>query len=303
MNRNDQELGLAPTSRRDFLVRNVVGMGAVAGSAFLARTRPAQAQGLPGCGPSGDTPPKCCFLKGAKIRTAEGERAVEDLAIGDLLPTEFGGRRPIQWVGRYHYKKSDPSKPWVEDAQPVRIARSALADNVPQADLFVTQSHALLIDGVLVTAGSLINGTTITLYAADEFDALEFFHIKLETHDIVYAEGAGCETLLTVDEKANNFAEYLRKYGEAKTNNEPCLPILSFNGGRSEAKSRMRSAISPWFDRRQKIDVIRDRLEERGIALSRTREPVQTPCLSVTVARYLRERAAAMRSLAGMITG
>ena len=32
-----------------------------------------------------------CFLKGTKIQTVEGERKVEDLAIGDLLPTMFGG--------------------------------------------------------------------------------------------------------------------------------------------------------------------------------------------------------------------
>ena len=37
-----------------------------------------------------------CFLKGTKIQMAEGERKVEDLAIGDLLPTMFGGLRPVQ---------------------------------------------------------------------------------------------------------------------------------------------------------------------------------------------------------------
>ena len=79
-----------------------------------------------------------CFLKGTKIRTAEGERKIEDLAIGDLLPTMFGGLRPVQWIGRYPVKKSDPSKPWAESALPVRIARSALAPNVPHADLYVT---------------------------------------------------------------------------------------------------------------------------------------------------------------------
>jgi hypothetical protein len=42
-----------------------------------------------------------CFLKGTKIQTAKGERKVEDLAIGDLLPTMFGGLRPVQWIGRY----------------------------------------------------------------------------------------------------------------------------------------------------------------------------------------------------------
>ena len=137
-----------------------------------------------------------CFLKGTKIQTAEGERKVEDLAIGDLLPTMFGGLRPVQWIGRYPIRRSDPSKPWVKDALPVRIARSALAPDVPHSDLYVTRGHSLLIDGVLVPAEVLINGTTITRYEAREYDELEFFHIKLESHDVIYAEGdAGRDTV------------------------------------------------------------------------------------------------------------
>src|SRR6478672_2792358 len=31
-----------------------------------------------------------CFLKGTKIRTAQREREIEDLVIGDLLPAMFG---------------------------------------------------------------------------------------------------------------------------------------------------------------------------------------------------------------------
>ena len=200
-----------------------------------------------------------CFLKGTRIRTTEGERKVENLAVGELLPTLFGGVRPIQWVSRYAHKKSDLAKPWERYARPVRIAPSALAPGVPHADLFVTSGHALFIDDVLVRAGELINGTTITLYAADEFDELEFFHIKLEAHDVIYAEGAQCETQLTVPETASNFAEYYRAYG--------CAALLSYNERCARIKSRLRSAISPWFDFREKIDVIRDRLEERGIAL------------------------------------
>jgi hypothetical protein len=45
--------------------------------------------------------------------------------------------------------------------------------------------------------------------------------------------------------------------------------LLSYNGGRSEIKSRLRSAMSPWIDRRQKLDIIRDELEDGGIVLPR----------------------------------
>ncbi len=204
-----------------------------------------------------------CFLKGTKIRTAEGERKIEDLAIGDLLPTMFGGLRPIQWIGRYTVKKSDPSKPWVEDALPVRIARSALAPNVPHADLYVTAGHCLLIDGVLVPAEALINGTTITRHEP-EGDEMEFFHIKLESHDVVYAEGVPAETLLHVDESFVNFADYLRQYG-APADEARCAPYVHVHGGREELISRLRSALSPWIDLRNQADMVRDRFEEGAI--------------------------------------
>ena len=169
-------------------------------------------------------------------------------------------------------KKSDPTKAWVKEVLPVRVARSALGPDMPHADLYVTKAHALLIDGVLVTAGSLINGTTITLYDAREHNELEFFHITLARHDVIYAEGAPCETLLNGDVNMVDFAGYLRQDGLLTTEEVPCAPLLSLNGGRSEIKSRFRSAISPWIDRRQKLDIIRDELEERGIALLRQPE-------------------------------
>ena len=84
---------------------------------------------------------------------------------------------------------------------------------------------------------------------------------------MIYAEGAPCETVMNVGENAVNFAEYLRHHGASATQEGPCAPLLSFNGGRSEIKSRLRSAISPWIDRRQKLDIIRDELEEHGIAV------------------------------------
>lgn len=252
--------------------RNIIKIGAILAPAFLARIGAARA--TPGVSPQIHFGLGNCFLKGTRIRTAEGDRLVADLAVGDLLPTMFGGIRPIQWIGHYPLKKSDPSKPWVRDALPVRIVRSALAPDVPYADLYVTGGHALFVDGLLAPVGCLINGTTITRYEARELDELEYFHVKLERHDVIYAEGTPVETLLRVDDSAVNFAEYFRRYGTPKTQENPCVPRVSYGGGRGELKSRVRSAISPWLDRREALDVIRDRLEERGLMLSRQLELV-----------------------------
>jgi hypothetical protein len=246
------------TSRRTR--RNIMRMGVVLGSVVLAKTA---ATACP--------PALCssnCFLQGTKILTADGERKIEDLAIGDLLPTMFGGLRPIQWIGRYSIRRSDPSKPWVKDALPVRIARSALGPNVPHSDLYVTGGHSLLIDGVLVPAELLINGATITRDEAREYGELEFLHVKLESHDVIYAEGVPAETLINVQESAVNFADYLRRYGTAATDEEHCAPHIHIWGGRPELVSRFRSALSPWIDLRNQAEVMRDRLEELGIDAS-----------------------------------
>jgi hypothetical protein len=250
--------------------RHLMKMGAIAASAMVAvAMKTTRADALPCATAAG-----ChCFLKGTTIQTADGDRKVEDLAVGDLLPTFFGGIRPIRWIGRYSFKKSEPAKAWVRDVLPVRVARSALGPDIPHADLYVTPAHALLIDGVLVPACLLINDTSITLFDPGELEELAFLHIKLELHDVIYAEGAPCETLVSVDENAANFAEYLRQYGPPMIEDARCAPWVGF-GRRIEIKSRFRSAISPWIDRRQQLDIIRDNLEERGIALLREPELV-----------------------------
>jgi len=103
--------------------RNLIKVGAIAGAAVLATlTTPRLAtaghgqggngQGGNGQGGNGQGGNGQCFLKGTNIRTVEGDKKVEDLSRGDLLPTVFGGICPVQWIGRYSLKKSDPTKAW-----------------------------------------------------------------------------------------------------------------------------------------------------------------------------------------------
>lgn len=227
----------------------MAGIGLAALVATVAMPKPTQAhRDCDDDDPGGGTSGSNCFLKGTKVKTITGERAVEDLASGDLLPTHSNGIRPIQWIGHYRCTRSDASKPWAHDARPVRIARSALAPNVPHTDLYVSQEHGIYIDGVLVRAGSLVNGATIAFDDAADVIELEYYHIKLQSHDVIYAEGAPCETLA---ETADHIA-----------------PVLSFTGRRSKMKSHLRSALSPLVDRREQIDIIRDRLEDRALTMA-----------------------------------
>jgi hypothetical protein len=97
---------------------------------------------------------------------------------------------------------------------------------------------------------------------------LRCIHIKLQSHDIIHAQGAPCETLLDVEEFAVNFVEYLRMYEAPSEPALPCIPVLWLHNNRSKMKSHLRSALSPLVDRREKIDLIRDRLEERALTMS-----------------------------------
>ena len=135
----DQEQQSVPSQRTR---RNIMAMGVIAGSALLARIRLASAEDVEE--PDGDADDQRCFLRGTNIQTAQGWRKVQDLAIGDLLPTAFGGTRAIKWIGSYRYKKSNKLRPWAKHVRPVRIARCALAQETPRADLFLTQRHAAL---------------------------------------------------------------------------------------------------------------------------------------------------------------
>ncbi|MFZ5779133.1 MAG: Hint domain-containing protein [Pseudomonadota bacterium] len=192
-----------------------------------------------------------CFLTGTLIATPLGDRRIEELKAGDTVRTEFGGVCRITAIASHRYSREGIAAPWDDKAKPVRIMRSAIADNVPSQDLYLTRDHAVFVDGVLVPAINLVNGTTIVIDDAEDAEILEYFHIELDHHDVIEANGAKCETLI---DAAN------REFGS-------CAPVLTYNGGRDQLKSRLRSAASVWIDRRTHLDQIRDEIEERGLLL------------------------------------
>jgi hypothetical protein len=248
-------------NRRQLLAsaaRGIFAVGIVS-SASLVKTKSAEASVVANC-----------FLKGTLISTPSGATKIEDLSIGDLVVTNGGEARPIQFVSSYRYKKADPLRDWVFDVRPVLVRKSAISDNVPSRDLYLTRGHALYLDGILIPVCNLINGSTIVVDPAVGLQELEYFHIKLESHDVIFAEGAACESLLKVSESARNFADYYRAHG-FPVDEQPCAAIHSFCGGRSEIASRLRSAASCIAEVRRPLDVVRDRLEARAASLTSMR--------------------------------
>ena len=139
-----------------------------------------------------DTVVFACFLRGTRIATPYGEVAVEDLRPGDVVLTLNRGRSPIRWIGRRVLDPLMLDRP--QDAWPIRIRQGALTDSVPHRDLLVSPDHCMLVQDVLVPAKLLVNGTTIV--QEERREPFEYFHIELERHDIVLAEGMLSESYL-----------------------------------------------------------------------------------------------------------
>jgi hypothetical protein len=130
-----------------------------------------------------------CFLRGTRIATPGGEVAVERLKVGDLVLTRSGRARPVLWVGMGRALATRGRR---TAATPVIVRQGALGENVPHRDLHVTKGHSLFIDDVLIPAEFLVNHRSIVW--DDRAQAVEVYHIELQTHDVLIAEGAPAET-------------------------------------------------------------------------------------------------------------
>ncbi len=132
-----------------------------------------------------------CFAEGTRVLTPRGAVPVERLREGDTVLTVSGARQRIQWVGYRHVdcrRHIDRAR-----ALPIRIARHAFGENRPKRPLLLSPDHSVFVESVLIPIKFLVNGSTIIQV---EVDAVSYFHIELERHDVLLAEGLPAETYL-----------------------------------------------------------------------------------------------------------
>jgi autotransporter-associated beta strand protein len=154
-----------------------------------------------------------CYCRGTLILTDTGEVAVEALRIGDRLVTRSGKARAIKWIGTRSY--SGQFARGNRDILPIAIRAGALADNVPKRDLWVSPLHAMFIDDVLIPAFALVNGLSIV--QAETVEHVDYFHLELDTHDVIVAEGALAESFIDDNSRGMflNAHEYRLLYPDA----------------------------------------------------------------------------------------
>ena len=162
----------------------------------------------------GSTLITACYCAGTLITTTRGDVPVETLAIGDVVITAFGEQRPIRWIGCRSYSgrflTANPT------AQPIRFRAGSLGANLPRRDLLVSPEHAMFLDGLLIPARCLLTGSTIVQERG--LERADYFHVELETHDVLLAEGAASESFMDDDSRGifHNAAEFAELYPDVR---------------------------------------------------------------------------------------
>jgi hypothetical protein len=185
-----------------------------------------------------------CFAAGTLIRTTRGEVAVEDLQIGDLVVTSSGEQRPVKWLGHRTFDFRVASK--TDPALPVRVVADAFGPCRPSQDLYLSGGHSVCLDllgEVFIPVGCLVNGATI---ARVEVDEITYWHVELDSHDVIFANAMPAESYLAMRNRAGfeETTDLLSSISEGtgRTHADFCRPVVTegpvFNFVRERVRAR-----------------------------------------------------------------
>ncbi|SLN39573.1 hypothetical protein ROA7450_01883 [Roseovarius albus] len=134
-----------------------------------------------------------CFVAGTLIDTDQGPRPVDEVHVGDLIPTRDHGLQPVRWVGQ----RTVPAQ---GRYAPIKIGTNALGNH---GCIHVSPQHRILIRGwraelcsgvleVLIKARHLVNEHSIRPCPSD--GDVTYVHLLFDQHEIVTAEGLESES-------------------------------------------------------------------------------------------------------------
>jgi len=160
-----------------------------------------------------------CLARGTLVATPGGTCAIEDLLPGMPVMTR-GGPRPLRWIGRILLPPANLRQDGGPDIY--RITAEALGPNRPMPDLVLASAARIvhrsarlagstLGNEVLVPVGDFADGDSVM--AISPMSAVQTFHLALDGHAIVEANGVAIETFHPSPQAIEELpAEYLRLY-------------------------------------------------------------------------------------------
>jgi Ca2+-binding RTX toxin-like protein len=141
-----------------------------------------------------------CFTPGTRIATPQGERRVEELAVGDRVITRDNGIQEIRWVGAREMSGEELAR--AEHLRPVLIREGALGNGLPERDMMVSPQHRVLVANdktalyfeereVLVAAKHLTDMEGIDVV---EVSQTTYIHIMFDRHEVILSDGTWTES-------------------------------------------------------------------------------------------------------------
>lgn len=131
-----------------------------------------------------------CFANGTKIITDCGPVPVEFIKSGMRVQTLDQGMREVVWVGGHSV--ANGLKDRDDTSLPVRIASGAFGNKDP---FFVSQQHRILVGDMFVKAKHLVTVPGFPARLARGKRNLRYFHLLLEDHSVLFADGVCAESL------------------------------------------------------------------------------------------------------------
>ena len=175
-----------------------------------------------------------CFAEGTRIVTPNGEDAVENLRAGDMVLAMRDGQagfEALRWVGFMDVAVPRNAAMAAKTA-PILIKAGAIAPGMPARDLRVSPDHAMEVDGHLIPAKHLVNGSSIIQEVWCK--RVRYFHLELEAHGLLLSEGTWSESYLDDGNRHafNNtaltglFLDFEAGRSQGQYDQLACLPVL-----------------------------------------------------------------------------
>ncbi len=170
-----------------------------------------------------------CFVAGTKIRTPEGEKAIEELQIGDLISTA-NGAKAVKFACQ---STRSFNELLATGKSPIRVAAGTFGAT---ADLLMSPSHAINLEGSLIEAGALIDHASVERVTEWNATELTYFNLELDQHELIWANGVATESYFSSyrtngfsRQSWDNYSEYVALYGEGELMQELDMPRIAFS--------------------------------------------------------------------------
>lgn len=154
-----------------------------------------------------------CFAAGTLIETESGSQPVETLIAGDMIKTKDGAAKPLvlnmSRVLNADHLSANPK------LIPVRISAGSLGEGLPKRDLLVSRQHRILVKSKIARrmfgkAEVFIAAIKLTdlpgIFIDETVTEITYHHLLFEGHEVIFAEGAPAESLLTGEEAMRTLA-------------------------------------------------------------------------------------------------